>query len=452
MTRVVIVGGGLAGMAAALSAADGGASVALLESRPRLGGATTSFSRGGLAVDNGQHVFLRCCTAYRSFLARIGSAGDVDIQERLDIPVLLAGGGRARLRRSRLPLPPPLHLAAALATYRAIPARERPRLAVTALRLGRLDAGSARADEQTFGSWLAGHGQSPRAVAALWSLITVATLNTGADEASLALAAMVFQTGLLAEASAADIGMPRVPLGRLHGDAGLAALSAAGVDVRLRTRVRSVSAATAFEPPTVETDDETFAADAVILAVPSDVASWLAPAGVAPEAAALGVSPILNVHVIFDRPVTDLQFAALLDGELQWVFDRTAISGAPTGQYLAASVSAADALIGLRSEELRTRLLPQFLAAFPRAHGAEVLDFFVTREPAATFRQAAGTAPLRPDPATGHGGVHVAGAWTATGWPATMEGAVRSGTMAAQAALVAAAARPASPDPEGAHA
>ncbi|MDQ1727348.1 MAG: hydroxysqualene dehydroxylase [Frankiaceae bacterium] len=458
MTRVVVVGGGLAGMAAALSAADAGARVVLLESRPRLGGATTSFRRGDLWVDNGQHVFLRCCTSYQGFLARIGSAGDVEIQPRLDIPVVMSAGRRARLRRSRLPLPPPLHLAATLAAYRAVPLRERGRLALTALQLGRVDAGGARADGEAFGAWLGRHGQSPRAVAALWSLVTVATLNTRPDEASLALAAMVFQTGLLADAAAADIGLPTVPLGRLHGDAGLAAMTAAGVDVRLATRVRSVTAgprdraAAAGERPVAVTDDGPVAGDAVVLAVPWDVAARIAPPGLAPGAAALGTSPILNAHVVFDRRVTDLPFAALLDGDLQWVFDRTAISGLAAGQYLAASVSAADGLIALRSQELRARLLPQFLDAFPAARGAAVLDFFVTREPAATFRQAAGTAQLRADPSAGTGGVYVAGAWTATGWPATMEGAVRSGTMAAEAALSATAARKAPADPEGARA
>ncbi|MDQ1724454.1 MAG: hypothetical protein QOG52_1482, partial [Frankiaceae bacterium] len=187
MTRIVVVGGGLAGMSAALTAADGGADVTLLESRPRLGGATSSFRRGDLWVDNGQHVFMRCCTSYQQFLARIGSGNDVDLQARLDIPVLMANGRRARIRRSRLPAP--LHLALTLATYAAVPARERPGVALAALRLARVDVTKAATDEETFGSWLARHGQSPRAVEALWSLITVATLNISPDEASLALAA-----------------------------------------------------------------------------------------------------------------------------------------------------------------------------------------------------------------------------------------------------------------------
>jgi squalene-associated FAD-dependent desaturase len=434
VTRILVVGGGLAGISAALAAADAGATVTLLESRPRLGGATTSFRRGDLHVDNGQHVFLRCCTAYRSLLSRIGSADDVTIQRRLDIPVVLGDGRRARLRRSALPLPTPLHLAGALATYRAIPLRERASVAMTALRLGRVDIASA--DAETFGGWLARRHQSPRAVAALWSLVTVATLNTPVDEASLALAAMVFQTGLLAEPDAADIGWAAVPLSRLHGDASLTALRRAGVDVRLATRVRRVDGASAA------TDAGVVRADAVVVAVPHDMAARLLPDGVAEGAGRLADSPILNSHLVLDRPVLDVPFTAVVDGDLQWVFDRTAIGGAARGQYLAASISAGDRLARLPVDALRARLLPQFRAAFPRMASAEVLDFFVTREPAATFRQAAGTAALRPGAVTRSPGLFLAGAWTDTGWPATMEGAVRSGTMAVAAALAATGSLP----------
>jgi squalene-associated FAD-dependent desaturase len=434
VTHILVVGGGLAGISAALAAADAGATVTLLESRPRLGGATTSFRRGDLHVDNGQHVFLRCCTAYRSLLSRIGSADDVTIQRRLDIPVVLGDGGRARLRRSALPLPAPLHLAGALATYRAIPLRERASVAMTALRLGRVDIASA--DVETFGGWLARRHQSPRAVAALWSLVTVATLNTPVDEASLALAAMVFQTGLLAKPDAADIGWAAVPLSRLHGDASLTALRRAGVDVRLATRVRRVDGASAA------TDAGVVRADAVVVAVPHDMAARLLPDGVAEGAGRLADSPILNAHLVLDRPVLDVPFAAVVDGDLQWVFDRTAIGGAARGQYLAASISAADRLARLPVDALRARLLPQFRAAFPRMASAEVLDFFVTREPAATFRQTAGTAALRPGAVTRSPGLFLAGAWTDTGWPATMEGAVRSGTMAVAAALAATGSLP----------
>jgi squalene-associated FAD-dependent desaturase len=313
-----------------------------------------------------------------------------------------------------------------------------------------VDVTKAATDEETFGSWLARHGQSPRAVEALWSLITVATLNISPDEASLALAAMVFQTGLFGDAAAADIGLPGAPLGLLHGHAGAVALAAAGVDVRLGARVHSLVTGPTGGP-VVHTDDGGLEADAVILAVPHDVAAGLLPPG-STGAEALRMSPIINAHVVFDRRVLAEPFAALLGGDLQWVFDRTATSGLPSGQYLAASISAADALIGLRTHELRERLLPQFVAAFPAAASAQVLDFFVTREPAATFRQAAGTAKLRPGPVTATPGVYLAGAWTATGWPATMEGAVRSGTMAATAALAERAAHDSPSDPEGARA
>jgi uncharacterized protein with NAD-binding domain and iron-sulfur cluster len=179
-------------------------------------------------------------------------------------------------------------------------------------------------------------------------------------------------------------------------------------------------------------------ADAVILALPPDGAARLAPAAAGLEAnalARLGVSPIVNLHVWFDRAVTDLPLAAGWDTPLQWIFDRTAAAGAPRGQVLTVSLSAADEWLGRSRTELRAQLLPAFAALFPAARDAQVLDFIVQSDPAATFRQVPGTRRLRPSAATRHPAVYVAGAWTDTGWPATMESAVRSGALAARAAL-----------------
>ncbi|PBO16584.1 phytoene dehydrogenase, partial [Streptomyces albidoflavus] len=213
--EAVVVGGGLAGTAAALALADAGVRVTLLEGRPRLGGLAFSFQRGGLTVDNGQHVYLRCCTAYRWFLDRVDGAALAPVQDRLDVPVLDAGRGRlGRLRRNALPVP--LHLGPSLARYPHLSLAEKAAVGRAALALRRLDPADPALDRQDFGSWLRRHGQSPRAVAALWDLVGVATLNAAADDASLALAAKVFKTGLLSDAGAADIGWAHVPLGELH--------------------------------------------------------------------------------------------------------------------------------------------------------------------------------------------------------------------------------------------
>ncbi|MCZ9345422.1 FAD-dependent oxidoreductase, partial [Streptomyces sp. TRM76130] len=181
-----MVGGGLAGVTAALSLADAGVRVTLLEGRPRLGGLAFSFRRGALTVDNGQHVYLRCCTAYRWFLDRIGGGALAPLQERLDVPVVDVGrpeGRRlGRIRRDALPVP--LHLARSLATYPHLPLADRAGAVRAALALGRLDPADPALDTQDFGSWLAAHGQSPRAVEALWDLVGVATLNAVAGDCS----------------------------------------------------------------------------------------------------------------------------------------------------------------------------------------------------------------------------------------------------------------------------
>lgn len=424
--RVAVVGGGLAGLAAATACVDAGVRVTLIESRPRLGGATYSFRRDGLRIDNGQHVFLRCCTAYRGFLDRLGVTQLTALQDRMSIQVREPGGRTGVLERSRLPAP--LHLARALARYPFIGWRDRFAIARAARRLGGLDTADPALDERSFGSWLTEQRQSPAAVAALWDLIALPTLNLPAADASLALAAKVFRTGLLDDASAADVGYAHVPLDELHAGPAARLLDAAGADVRLAAPVRTI------EDGAVRGDGWVQDADAIVLAVPHDAAAELLDE---PQLRTLGHSPIVNVHAVYDRPVTDVAFCAGLGTCVQWVFDRTRSAGLDNGQYLAVSVSGADGWIDRRTDEIREAFVPALEALFPAACDARLVSFFVTRERDATFRQAPRTKALRPGPRTRFDRVFVAGAWTDTGWPATMEGAVRSGLAAAREALVA---------------
>jgi hypothetical protein len=201
---------------------------------------------------------------------------------------------------------------------------------------------------------------------------------------------------------------------------------------------------------------EVIEADGVVLAVPPAVAARLAPAGTVRAGPAggpavtgnghgpagqpgpeqwqeLATSPIVNVHVIYDRRVTRLPFAAAVDSPVQWVFDRTGPSGLRSGQYLAVSLSAADGYVDVPASALRERFLPAMADLFPAARDARVTDFFVTRERRATLRQVPGCERLRPGAATALPGLVLAGAWTDTGWPDTMEGAVRSGLNATRA-------------------
>ena len=506
--RVAVIGGGLAGITAAIALAEAGAAVTLLEARPRLGGATCSFSRDGLTVDTGQHIFLGCCTAYRDLLGKLGMTEHAPIQDRFDVSVLAPGATPRRGRLRRTALPGPLHMLPALGRYPFLSLTERTSVARPALAMRFVDPARPGVDEQRFGDWLAARGQSERARRALWDLFTVSALNIAGDDASLSLAATVVKTGLLGKNNAADIGVPALPLGELHGDAGATLLTKLGAQILIGAKVSAIEPVDGqdarFRIRLARAEDDEAApteilADTVVLAVPHEAAARLIPPGALPDGtvagwAGLGASPIVNVHVIYDRPVMDQPFAAAIDSPVQWVFDRTRISGldrlsaparfaAPpvpesfqqgeTGvsprsnkvnpgvhravampadptdathdaygsrgaedaarrpQYLAISLSAADEYVDVPAAALREQFIPALAELFPAAREAQVTEFFVTRERRATFRQAPGTARLRPAAATNLPGLVLAGAWTATGWPDTMESAVRSGLAAA---------------------
>jgi protoporphyrinogen oxidase len=468
--KVVVIGGGLAGITAAIALAKAKHEVTLLEAKPRLGGATMSFNRDGLVIDTGQHVFLRCCTAYRGLLDRLGMTAHAPLQPRFDVTVV-APGKKAVMKRRRVPAP--FHMLPALLGYPFLSTPERLRLTLAALAFRRLNEADEKTDELRLGDWLAAHGQDERTRRVLWDLFSVSSLNVPGDDASLALAAVVVKTGLLGTADAADIGVPALPLGELHGTAAARVLGKQDATVRLSTKVSAIEpkgdgflirlARSSTPSPTgsnaqkapIEAPEsanepkgsadlvadggdggEVMLADAVVLAVPHEQAAKLIPPGALPAEtvdgwAGLGAAPIVNVHVIYDRKVMDVPFAAGVDSPVQWVFDRTRISGmharGDNGQYLAISLSAADEYANMPVAELREKFIPALAALFPEARDAIVTEFFVTREKRATFRQVPGTAKLRPKAATQLPGLVLAGSWTDTGWPDTMESAVRSG-------------------------
>jgi hydroxysqualene dehydroxylase len=436
---VVVIGGGLAGIAAALDCAQAGARVMLLEVRRRLGGAAYSFERDGLQVDNGQHVFLRCCTAYRGLLRRLGSERGVLLQERLEIPVLSPGREPLVLRRGSLPAP--LHLAGTLLGYKRLPLAQRLRAGRVALALGRLDRAGEAIERETLGQWLAERGQDPETVAVLWDLIALPTLNLPASEASPGLGAFVFKTALLSSAAAGDIGFHERPLSETIAEPARRALAGAGVRTYLGTRVNELTRDTSgVRVRAAGAVDEVYAKTAIVAVPHSRAASLLEDLepGIAADLHRLRSSPIVNLHVVYDRPVCERRFAAGVDTPVQYLFDRTAAGGVPDGcQYLAVSLSAAELEMGMSVDQLRERYLPAMSALLPRAKDARVESFFVTREHAATFRAVPGVAALRPPARTSTPGLVLAGSWTDTGWPATLEGAVLSGQAAAKEALAA---------------
>lgn len=453
--HVVVVGAGLAGLSCAISCVDSGARVTVLESRPRVGGATWSFERNGLMFDNGQHVYLRCCTAYQRFLERIGTASLAPLQDHLNLPVLKPSldGGDPRvgwIRSSHLPAP--LHLLSSLFSFPYLSTGDRLRLgfAVRALQKLRLD--DPTLDDISFGEFLRAHHQSPQAIASLWDLIVLPTVNLRCDQASLLLAAKVFKTGLLEDRSAADIGWSHVPLSELHGIPAVAALERSGAVVKTKAKVTAIDfdgSSTSPSATGVTVDGEHLAADAVVLAVPHEQASELLPEGGTVDPAKLtllGRSPIIDVHVVYDQKVMDFDVATGIDTPVQYVFDRTDAAGLKGGgQCLAVSISNADDEHGTRPEVLIDRYTAALSDLFPRARTAKIIDAVVSREHAATFRGVPGTKRFRPQSSSGFKNLYLAGAWLDTGWPATMEGAVRSGNAASSNVLAAFSDRHATP-------
>jgi squalene-associated FAD-dependent desaturase len=401
--RAVVVGGGLAGCAAALELLDGGHEVRLLESRPRLGGAVQTLpEREGDPTpppDNGQHIALGCFTEYLAFLARIGEGGSVR-RQRLSLPVVDEHRRWAQISPASI----------LLAGYKHLSVRERPH-AWQLLRLKGIDAGAH--DDETFEHFLLGRGQSQQAIERFWDVFIRPALNLPCAEASAAMGIFTVQTALLSGLRAGELVLPTKPLGWMHGDAARRALEAGGATVETGIKVDDLD----------ELD-----ADAIIVATPpSESARLLREPD--PE---LEPSPIVSVHLLFDRPLLRAPLAALLASDAHWVFDRGALTGhvPDEGQYLTVVSSGVPELMDVRGRTLVDRIAGQVTE---RLGHAELRWSRVSREPNATVALRPGTAAKRPGPLTSRPDVTRAGAWTATGWPATMESAVRSGRAAARA-------------------
>jgi squalene-associated FAD-dependent desaturase len=429
----IVVGGGVAGVSAAVAATDRGWRTLLLERGRTLGGMARSFpdERLGGEMDCGQHVLMSCCTEYRALLRRLGTAHLAPLQDRLDVVVVDEQGRRARLRE--VGMPSPLHLLPSLARLPWLSTADRAAVGVAVARLRAvrdLDA----LDAQSFGDWLgaAARGATRRA---MWDLVTVATCNLGAAEVSAAVGAFVMREGFLRRHAAA-LGVPAAGLSRLL-DPAHAALARAGGGVQLGTAVDALLYDDGGVAGVRTTDGLEFRAPRVVVAGPPGLLARVAPEVGADASLAgyqrLDTSPILNLQLRFDRPVLDAPFLAVWDSPLQWLFSRSRLHGEPgPEETVVCSLSAATEVAALSAEEVRDRLLPHLHRAQPRSRDARLLGWRVTREREATAALRPGTAALRPGPRTPVGGLAIAGAWTATGWPITMESAARSGRAAVE--------------------
>ncbi len=426
MARVVVVGGGFAGFAAACRLAGDGVDVALFERAPRLGGRCASFEHEGETLDYGQHILMSCCTAATGFLERIGAEPTVSFQDYLSIPILCEG---ERIVIRSAPLPGILHLLPSLLRYRPLSFGER----LAALRAGAALSVGRRGDA-TFGAWLARHGQNERTVRRLWNPVSIAALNAPADRVSVAAARKVFRDGFF-QPDGASIGLFTSPLGSIFDAArkyveargGLAEVGA-GVSRVLFDRGRAVG---------VELDDgRSIDAEAVVSAVPPDALERLA--GGRPElthvleaAGRLEWAPIVNVHLWLDRPALADEFAIAVDSPVQAVFDVGKLHEKCGSTHLVLSQSAADAWVDRADAEVVDNLTTALREVLPVVRDAEIRRSLVIRHREATFVPAPGSDALRPAARTPIDGLFLAGDWTATGWPSTIEGAVRSGIGAA---------------------
>lgn len=437
---IAVIGGGLAGIAAALALSDAGRAVTLFERRPFLGGRAYSFRDpdSGAVVDNGQHVLVGACDRLRAFLGRIRSpAGAFVRQRRLSLPLL---DGRGRLHELRAaPLPPPFHLLAALLAHRPLGPRARLSVARDVAALARTDAAERRSlDPVSLGAWLEERGTPREAVAGFWEPLVRPALNIEAAAANVPLTAMVIERGLWRGSSAGALWLPAVGLSRALGEPALEALLAAGVELRTGAPVDGIVFADG-RAAAVEAGGERNEASGVVAAVPPRELDRIVPASLRPEGGweVVGASPIVNVYLWYDRPVSPPRFAGVLDSSLQWIFDRTALLGeeAAGGHCLGISLSAADEAVTLPKEELAERCDAAVARLLPGRVGARRLRWVVVKEPRATFRAGPGIAHRRPGTRGPASGLYLAGDWTDTGWPATMEGAVRSGEAAATTLL-----------------
>ena len=418
------MGGGLAGLAAALELADHGHEVTVLEARPTLGGAVQTLpERAGdpdPPPDNGQHIALGCCTEYLAFLERVGSQGAYR-RERLSMPVIAEDGSVGWIGAGVL----------GLFRYGHVSWGDRLAIARVARVLRRLPPDEL--DGETFAALLRRLGQSQSAIDRFWDVFIRPALNLRTEEVSAALGVFTVQTALLGERRASDLVLPIEPLGAMHGEAAARTLTGRGAEVRTNARVVELA-----EGAVVLADGERVEADVVVVALPPAESARL----LGEPDPGLEDSPIVSVHLLFDRPILRFELAALLGSPVHWVFDRGALTGHEPehGQYLTVVSSGAPELLELRGRELVDTMAAELTG---RLGAAELLWSRVSREPGATFAGRPGTAARRPGPRTGRPGVVRAGAWTDTGWPATMESAVRSGRDAASLLVEASSQTPA---------
>jgi squalene-associated FAD-dependent desaturase len=431
MAEVIVIGGGLAGLAAAAALGGAGHSVRVLEARPFLGGRATSYElASGEVIDNCQHVLLRCCVNLLDFYKRLGVEGDIAFHR--EFVFIEPGGKRGVLQRGLFPAPahfaesflrfPFLNFSEKLAVMRALRAIRRESIQRSDL------------DRITMLQWLEEKHQPSRAIQRFWRQVLVSAINEELDRMAAAHAFQVFRLGFLARPDSFEMGVPAVPLGRLYRSEVWQRVS--GVDIRCRSTVERIHIENGAVR-SVEAGGEELRADFYISALPFERMATVGPGlglGLGLDLTGFEHSPITGIHLWFDRPVTDLPHATLLDRTIQWMFNKG------EGRYVQLVVSASRSLETLPRAEVIALAQRELAEFFPVVAEARLEKAHVVKEVRATFSARPGLESRRPASRTAVSNLFLAGDWTHSGWPATMEGAVRSGYLAAEAVAAEAGA------------
>ena len=433
---VAIVGAGLAGLAAGCALSDAGHQIKLFERRPYVGGRASSYEHPGTeeVIDNCQHVLLGCCTNLINLYSRSGVAQDIRWYDRISF---LEPGGRESVLSPGV-LPAPFHTSLAFVRFHALDLQEKAAIGTALMSLVRPVPAD---DNELFSQWLIKHRQPQRAINRFWRPILVSALNEEVDRVSVRYAAQVFHDSFLASAEAGRMGVPAVPLSELYSGCADYIRARHG-EVLLRTSVDGIARGPGNKWQVI-TGESRHEVDAVIIALSFGGMQRLLtqmPAGEFRDALASKLdrfesSPITGIHLWFDREVSSLDHAVLLDSTIQWMFNKSRIQPQrhAEGSYLELVVSASRSLLNLQRQEIIDLAVRELASFFPAVKDAQLKKAAVVKEVHATFSCTPGLDAFRPPAATGWEGIYLAGDWTATNWPATMEGAVRSGYLAAEA-------------------
>ncbi|HEX4643943.1 MAG TPA: hydroxysqualene dehydroxylase HpnE, partial [Candidatus Acidoferrales bacterium] len=440
------IGGGLAGLSSAVALAEAGFRVRLLEKRPHLGGRAASYVLpGGEHVDNCQHVTLGCCTNLEDFYRRVGAADQIRFFDRL----LFATPDGKRGSIASVALPPPLHMGPSFASFPLLGWADKSASAQALLAIARCggrpkDIAGGVADENvTMLAWLQKHRQTERAIRRFWEVILVSALDEDLDRMDARYGIDVFWKAFLSTRSGYRVGIPRVPLGELY-EGCMKSLAAQGGEVQLRAGVRGFLIVDGRIEGVEREDGTVETADYYLAAVPQDILPELLPEAVVESERVflnlrnLKTSPITGVHLWFDRAVMSEPFLTLLDSTTQWVFNKTQLYGEGAengGQYLQLVISASYQLTSRSRQDIIALCLEELRGVLPATREATLVKGTVVKEMSATFSPGPGSDRWRPRQKSPLAGLFLAGDWTLTGWPSTMEGAVRSGYLAAEAIL-----------------